>query len=65
MSSGIIKKERFLKVYANLPINLRNEIILVLDKEGPITWNAAYIEVNNDTKLGEIIFRKLVQLKII
>jgi len=65
MSSSIIKKEKFLKVYANLPINLRNEIILVLDKEGPVTWNAAYIEINNDTKLGEVIFGKLVQLKII
>lgn len=60
-----MKKEKFLKIYANLPINLRNEIILVLDKEGPITWNAAYIEINNDTKLSEIIFKKLLQLKII
>jgi len=60
-----MKKEKFLKIYANLPINLRNEIILVLDKKGPITWNAAYIEINNNTKLGEIIFKKLVQLKII
>ena len=60
-----MKKEKFLKIYANLPINLRNEIILVLEKEGPITWNAAYIEINNDTKLGGIILKKLVQLKII
>lgn len=58
-------KARFLKIYANLPINLRNEIVLVLDESGPITWNAAYIEINNDTKLGEQIFDKLVKLKII
>ena len=61
----MIKKEKFLKIYANLPINLRNDIILVLDNKGPITWNVAYIEINNDTKLGEKIFKKLVQLKII
>lgn len=58
-------KARFLKIYANLPINLRNDIVLVLDEKGPITWNAAYIEINNDTKLGEEIFKKLVKLKII
>lgn len=58
-------KAKFLKVYANLPINLRNDIILALDKKGPITWNVAYIEINNNTKLGEEIFKKLENLKII
>jgi hypothetical protein len=56
---------KFLKVYANLPIGLRNEIVLVLPEKGPITWNAAYIEVYNETKLGEEIFQKLNDLKII
>jgi len=60
-----MKKEKFLKIYANLPLKIREEIILVLDKEGPITWNAAYIEINNETKLGEEIFRKLEDLQII
>lgn len=60
-----MKKEKFLKVYANLPINLRDDIVLVLKDKGPLTWNVAYVEINNDTKLGEIIFKKLVQLKII
>jgi hypothetical protein len=58
-------KARFLKVYSNLPINLRNDIVLVLDGQGPITWNVAYIEINNETKLGGEIFNKLVKLKII
>jgi hypothetical protein len=58
-------KARFLKVYSNLPINLRNDIVLVLDGQGPITWNVAFIEINNDTKLGGEIFNKLVKLKII
>ncbi len=56
---------KFLKVYANLPINLREEIILVLSGTGPITWNAAYSEIDNHTKLGEKIFEKLLELKII
>ena len=49
------KKERFLKIYANLPINLRNEIIYVLPDNRPLTWNAAFIEVDNGTVLGKQI----------
>jgi len=56
---------RFLKVYANLPINFRNEIVLVLEDYGPITWNVAFIEINNDTKLGKIILERLIGLKIV
>lgn len=58
-------KERFLKIYANLPINLRDEIILVLPEKGPITWNIAYLEIKEDTKLGEEILKKLEELGII
>lgn len=58
-------KERFLKIYANLPINLRDEIILVLFNKGPITWNIAYLEVKQNTKLGEKILKKLDELGII
>ena len=36
-------RERFLNIYANLPLKLRNEIVLVLEGE-PLTWNAAHIE---------------------
>ena len=59
------KKTRFLEVYVNLPINLRDEIILVLKDKGPITWNVVYFEVKNDTKLGEEILSRLDELKII
>lgn len=58
-------KAKFLKVYANLPINLRNEIILVIEDKEPITWNVAFIEINNDTELGNIILEKLKKLNII
>ena len=52
-------KEEFLKTYANIPINLRKEIILVLKSKEPITWNVAYLEINQDTKLGKEILKKL------
>lgn len=59
------KKTRFLEIYSNLPIKLRDEIVLVLGEKGPISWNVSYIEVKNDTKLGEEILNKLDKLKII
>ena len=57
-------REKFLKVYSNLPLKLRDEIILVLDDE-PITWRVAYLEVKNETKLGKEILKRLFKLKII
>ena len=57
-------KERFLRIYADIPLNLRKEIILVIAKE-PITWNVAYIEVYNKTKKSLIILKKLNALEII
>jgi len=58
-------KERFLKIYANLPVNLRNEIIAVIPDVGPLTWNVAFLEVESDTKLGKQILEILAGLKII
>lgn len=58
-------KERFLKIYANLPVNLRSEIIAVLPDVGPITWNVAYLEISNDTELAKKILEKLSHFKII
>lgn len=58
-------REKFLKLYANLPINLREEIILVLPDKQPITWNVAYLEVNSNTKLGEEILKRLEDLKLV
>lgn len=57
-------QEKFIKVYSNLPLNLRKEIILVIDKE-PITWNVAYLEIKNNTKKGNEIMKKLIDLKVI
>ncbi|NCN38884.1 MAG: hypothetical protein GW780_03130 [Candidatus Aenigmarchaeota archaeon] len=57
-------KERFLKIYSNLPLGLREEIIIVLDKK-PLTWNAAYIEVVNNTKISDEILKKLEKMGII
>jgi len=60
-----MNEAKFLKVYANLPINLRNEIVLVLPGKGPITWNVAFLEIENKTLLGKEILEKLTELGII
>ncbi|OGY96692.1 MAG: hypothetical protein A2122_00935 [Candidatus Liptonbacteria bacterium GWB1_49_6] len=65
MTTQKLGKERFFRTYANLPINLRDEIILVLPNKGPITWQVAYVEIDGDTELGDLILSKLSELKII
>lgn len=42
-------KATFHKVYANLPLGARSEIVATIDGK-PMTWNAIYIEVINDTE---------------
>ena len=59
------EKERFLRIYANLPLGVRQEIILVLGDNQPITWNAAFIEVNANTEISKVILEKLQKLEII
>lgn len=61
-------REKFLQVYANLPLSVRKEIILVLEENGnkqPITWQVAYLEVKNDTGKSKEILERLEKLKII
>lgn len=57
-------KERFYKVYNNLPLNLREEVVLAIGEE-PITWKIAKLEVDQDTALSKEILEKLSGLGII
>lgn len=58
------RKERFYKAYNNLPLNLREEVILVINDE-PITWKVARLEIDGNTNLSDIILKKLDALKFI
>jgi len=58
-------KEDFLKTYVNIPINLRDNTILVLDDGRPISWDVAYFEVKNDTELSQEILASLKELELI
>lgn len=57
-------KTKFFQVYANLPLNQRNEIIIVVGEE-PLTWHAARIEIENNTEKGKEILDKLINMGIL
>lgn len=57
-------KAQFIKIYANLPLNQRSEIVVVVDDE-PFTWNSARVEVKNGTKKGGQILDRLIEMKIL
>lgn len=57
-------KDRFLRTYANLPEDVRREIIVIINKK-PYSWNAAFIEVKNNTKLADNIIKKLSAMELI
>ncbi|MFA4815357.1 MAG: hypothetical protein WC924_03745 [Candidatus Gracilibacteria bacterium] len=58
------RKERFLKTFANLPLGVRKEIVLILDGK-PISWDVAFIEIDNSTKISTTVLKKLEKLGII
>jgi len=54
----------FQKVYANLPLGARSEIVATIDDE-PMTWNAVYIETLEDTEKSKKILKFLHQIGVI
>ena len=59
------KKARFNKIYANIPLGLRDEIVVVLENNEPLSWNAAKIEIDNDTDKLDEILNKLDRLDLL
>ena len=57
-------KSQFLKLYADLPLGARSEIVGVIDNE-PITWNSARVEVENDTAISKKILTQLVYIGVL
>jgi len=58
------RKTKFLKVYANLPVVTREEIVAVVNGE-PFTWQSAKLEIEQDTPTGKEILDLLCKLKIL
>lgn len=58
------KKTKFYQVYGNLPLGLRQEIVVIVDGE-PLSWNAAKIEIDNNTDKTEEILDNLDRLELL
>ena len=58
-------KTDFNRIFANLPLGIRNEIIYVDEKYGAMTWQVVRLEVEARTKVAVKILEFLKRLKII
>lgn len=58
------KREKFYQVYADLPLGIRDQIVVVVDDE-PMTWRALKLEVDNNTQAGKKGIQKLFSLGIL
>lgn len=58
------KRARFLKIYANVPEDLREDIVAVVDAKS-YTWNIAYLEIKDNTELGKKILNTLINMNLI
>ncbi len=59
-----ILRSKFISSYANVPQNLRKDIIVIIDKE-MYSWQTAFYEIKEKTELGDKILKALNQLKLI
>ena len=55
---------RFLKAYASIPSELRDEIVAVLGNE-PFSWAAVFVEVSGKTEKSNRLLDLMDQLKIL
>lgn len=62
--SELKPREKFLKAYANLPEMERSQIIAIVDNR-TYSWDRAYDEISQDTKLGKKMVEKLVEVGIL
>ena len=58
-------KTKFLKAFANLPKKIRSDDTLAMVDDQPYTWNAAAIEIKNDSETGKKIINILKGLEVI
>ena len=57
-------KSRFYKTFANLPLGVRDEIVLVMNGQ-PMTWNVIKLEVDIDSKLAKEALKLMSELKLL
>jgi hypothetical protein len=55
----------FYRVFSNVPLGLRTDIVIVEEKLGPMSWNAVWVEVLAKSPLSEKLLKKMRELEII
>ena len=55
---------KFVRVYANLPVPERSQVVAVINDK-PYSWDVAYAEISNNTDLGNKILKKIKLLGIL
>ena len=58
------ERAKFLKIYANIPDDLRSDIIVVVEDK-TYSWDSSFLEVKDKTKLGQKILKNLKETKLI
>ena len=59
-----MNKEKFLKAFANLPSDEKDQVIVVIDN-GSYDWKRAYDEIKADTPIGKKILKKMNELELL
>ena len=63
MSVGELKA-KFRRAYANLPVPERSQVVAIVN-EKPYSWDVAYMEISNNTELGNKILKKMKLIGIL
>jgi len=61
----IDKKDKYLRIFANIPEKIRAEDVIAVIDDKPFTLNTATIEIKNDSELGKKILIQLEKLGIL
>lgn len=59
------KREKFLRIFANIPEKIRGEDVIAVVDDKPFTWNNAMIEIKNNTELGRKILEVLEEVGVV
>lgn len=57
-------KAKFFKIFANVPLNLREEIIAVVENKS-ISWLVAYVEIEQNTQIARKILEQLKKMGVL
>lgn len=57
-------KAKFLRIFANVPLPLRKEIIVVVG-ENTFNWTTAKTEIMNDTEKAFVILEQLKKIEVL